>query len=118
MKTTPKEMILNEILRLNAIYPNPQPLDVLEIRSGVWFEQLSYLSEEMFLKSVSLHIKNSKFFPTVADIIECYSEVVRNIPKPIALLVPHQIKFTPEEEAERRELIRKFKERRKKIGAI
>lgn len=105
------------MLDLNSTFPNPQPIDILKIRAGVWYEQLSYLSEEMFLKSVSLHIRNSKFFPTVADILECYSEVVRNIPKPVALPEP-EVKFTPEEEAERQELIKKFKTRRRKIGAI
>lgn len=117
MKTTIREAMLKELLKLNAIYPNPVSIDTLKLRAEVWHEQLEHLSEEMFISSINLHIKQSKFFPTIADILECYSEVVRNIPKPRVLPEPRP-EFTPEEEAERQELIRKFKLKRKKIGAI
>lgn len=116
MQTTMKTMML-EIGKLNSIYPNPQPAYVLAIRASVWMEDLGHLSEEMFLASVKLHRKASKFFPTVADILDRYADVCRNIPKPLALEEPH-IKFTPEEEIERKQLIAEFKAKKRKIGAI
>lgn len=85
--------------------------------SELWIEDFSHISEEIFLKAIQAYRRQSKFFPTVADILECYQEVVRNIPKPIALEEPH-IEFTPEEEAERKQLIADFKAKKRKIGAI
>lgn len=109
--------MMEKIVDLNAVYPNPQPIDVLKIRVNVWHEQLKQLSEDMFINSVNLHIKISKFFPTVADILECYQTVVQNTPKPLALDEPH-IELTPEEESERKQLIADFKAKKRKIGAI
>lgn len=109
--------MMEKIVDLNAIYSNPQPIDVLKIRVNVWHEQLKQLSEDMFINSVNLHIKISKFFPTPADILECYQEVVRNTPRPIALDEPH-IELTQKEEAERKQLIADFKAKKRKIGVI
>lgn len=106
-----------EIAKLNAIYPNPQPADVLKVRASVWMEDLGYLSEEMFLSSVKLHRRISKFFPTVADILECYRDVCRNMPTPIALPEPH-IELTLEEELEKKELIKNCKSKLRKIGGL
>lgn len=102
-----------EIVKLNAIYPNPQPPDVLKVRASVWMEDLGYLSEEMFLSSIRLHRKASKFFPTPADIIEAYNEIVRFAPKPLSLPEARLV-FTSEEEAEWKELIKKFRKNRGK----
>ena len=89
----------------------------MQILANLWLEDFSHISEEIFLKAIKLHCQRSRFFPTIADILELYAEVVRNIPKPIALPEP-RLTFTPEEEAEKKKLILKFKHRFKKIGAI
>ena len=62
--------------------------------SDLWLEDFNHISEEIFIKVIRLHRRQSKFFPTVADILECYQEVIRNIPKPIALEEP-RIELTP-----------------------
>jgi hypothetical protein len=117
MKKLTEKVISQQIRILNANLPNPQPIDILEIRIITWISQLSHISEEVFIKAVNYHISISPYFPTVKDILDAYKYVIDHTPKPFALPEP-QIKFTPEEEAERKELIRKFKEKRKKIGAI
>ena len=108
---------MTELLKLSTNYPNPKSNDDLEILSALWMEDLGHISEEMFLKAIKLYRKTSKFFPTIADILEAYSEVVRNIPKPIAL--PEQsVVLTPDEEIERKRLIAEFKQKRRNIGTI
>lgn len=87
----------------------------MQILSGIWLEDFSHISEEIFLEAIKLHRRQSKFFPTVADILECYQEVVRNIPKPIALEEPH-IELTEGEEIERKQMIAEFKAKKRKIG--
>ncbi len=106
-----------EVVKLNSVYPNPQPADILKIRVSVWMEDLGHLSEEMFLASVKLHRKTSKFFPTPADILECYKEVVINKPKPIALDEPH-IELTQEEEEERKRLVANYKTKKNRSDII
>ena len=83
--------------------------------SDLWIEDFSHISEEIFLEAIKLYRMQSKFFPTIADILECYSEVIVNIPKPTALEEP-RIELTPEEEIERKQLIADFKAKKRKIG--
>lgn len=80
-------------------------------------EDLGHLSEEMFLASIKSHRKTSRFFPTVADILERYAEIVRNIPKPTALPEPLP-DYSPEEQLEIKKMIKEFKKKRDKIGEI
>lgn len=117
MKNLTHKIIAQELLKLSANYPNPKTNDELHILSEMWLEDLSHISEEIFLKATQNHRRQSRFFPTLADILECYQEVVRNTPRPIALEEPH-IELTPEEEAERKQLIADFKAKKRKIGAI
>ena len=78
-------------------------------------EDFSHISEEIFLEAIKLHRRRSRFFPVIADILELYIEVVRNIPKPMALEEP-RIELTPDEEIERKKLITEFKAKKRKIG--
>ena len=117
MKKLTRKTIAQELLKLSANYPNQKSNDDLQVLASLWLEDFSHIAEEIFLEAIRLHRQRSRFFPVIAEILELYAEVVRNIPKPVALPEP-EIKFTPEEEAERQELIRKYKKRRRKIGAI
>lgn len=115
MKNLTHKIIAQELLKLSANYPNPKTNDELQILSGIWLEDFSHISEEIFLETIKLHRRQSKYFPTVADILECYREVVRNIPKPIALEEPH-IGLTPDEEKERKQMIANFRAKKRRIG--
>lgn len=112
MKNLTHKIIAQELLKLSANYPNPKTNDELQILSEMWLEDLSHISKEIFLKATQAHRRQSRFFPTVADILECYQTVVRNTPKPLALVEPH-IEFTQEEETERKQLVADFKAKRK-----
>ena len=99
-----------ELVKLSTNYPNPKSNDDLEILSSLWMDDLGHLSKEMFLKSIKLHRTTSKFFPTIADILDAYAEVVSNIPKPLALEEP-RIPLTEEEEKERKKMVLKFRQK-------
>jgi len=117
MKKLTHKTITTEILKLSANYPNPKTNDELQILANLWLEDFSHISTEIFLEAIKLHRRNSKYFPTIADILSAYQEVIRNKPKPISL--PSQsVVMTEEEKIERDRLIAEFKLKRNKIGNI
>ena len=100
--------MMMEIAKLNSVYPNPQPVEILEMRAFVWLEDLNHISEELFLGALKLCRQQLKFFPTIADVLERYQDVVRNSPEPLSLPEP-QIELTAKEEAERKRMIVDFR---------
>lgn len=106
-----------ELLKLSANYPNPKTEDELQILANLWLEDFSHISEEIFLEAIKLHRRRSRFFPTIADVLECYQDVVRNTPKPMAL--PEPMNEPSEEDlAEQKRLVAEFRSKRKNIGSI
>jgi len=102
-----------ELLKLSANYPNPKTQDELQILSNLWLEDFSHIAEEIFLEAIKLHRRRSRFFPTIADVLELYQEVVRNTHKPIALPEPMN-EPSPADVTERKRLISEIKQKRKK----
>lgn len=71
-----QKRLLEELLALNRHYPFKKSNDDIEIISSDYFEDLSYMAEVDFIKSIKIWRRKGKQFPLISDLIECHNEII------------------------------------------
>ena len=80
-----------EIIRLRAAYPYPdRSVEELKVLTEIWMEDFEFMDDDTFRGAIRDHRKQSKFWPTVADI---------NEQAPLVELKSYQIEWKRERQA-------------------
>lgn len=66
---------------LKELYGNDKLPKMSELSMTVWYEALKDLEFEILKKALVLHVKTSRFAPTVADLREKCGEVIAEMPQ-------------------------------------
>ena len=101
-----KKMVIAELVNLNLALNARRSQEQLEILAEIWFTDCKHMQQTRFIQAVANCRKNSKWFPTPADINEQHDFIVSNLPEKTTLQLDEARPLTLEEESKRLKQIR------------
>lgn len=95
------DLVHEELVKAFVAYPQAQrSADELPVVLALWIEGCEDLEDTVLTRSMAAHRKRSKFFPTVAEIIElaqCIEREDRQARAAKIMLLPQPTERTPEQ---------------------